>query len=204
MNYIDPSGHAKESSYLENMGELKVCTDGVIKNKYEKRYCGKKPGPYGDRSHQCGMKCFKNKISAEEILYIVVPTGWSQYLYSVGVIINRRTGNYLFGVVAEYGPKDAGLGEVSIYAAWKMKGWGIPSKSERVPKAKRIADSSVRIKKTTFRIIIYRKSTPKPKAKNSGYGWKYTNASKFRKQIKSVGKKFYKPGRGQKKGKCLN
>ena len=186
------------------MSELKVCTDGVIKNKYEKKYCGKKPGPYNDPSHGCGTKCFNNKISAEEIPYIVVPTGWSQYLYSVGVIINRRRGDYLFGVVAEYGPPNAHLGEVSIYAAWKMKRWKIPSKSEKVPESKRIANSSVSIKKTKFRIILYRKSTPKPRDKNSGYGWKYTNTSKFRKQIKSVGKKFYKPGRGQKKGKCLN
>lgn len=36
MNYIDPSGYAKESSYLENMGELKVYTDGVINMRKEK------------------------------------------------------------------------------------------------------------------------------------------------------------------------
>ncbi len=44
----------------------------------------------------------------------------SIYKYSVGVIIDEK-GNYLYCVAAESGPKENGMGEMSIYAAWRMK-----------------------------------------------------------------------------------
>ena len=44
----------------------------------------------------------------------------SIYKYSVGVIIDKE-GNYLYCVAAESGPKANGMGEMSIYAAWRMK-----------------------------------------------------------------------------------
>ena len=44
----------------------------------------------------------------------------SIYKYSVGVIIDEE-GNYLYCVAAESGPKANGMGEMSIYAAWRMK-----------------------------------------------------------------------------------
>lgn len=50
-------------------------------------------------------------------------------------------------------------------------------------------------------MTVFRKSAPN--SSKSGYGWKYKNAKKFRKQIKQVGKKYYKPPRGR-GGRCLN
>ncbi|WP_207727566.1 RHS repeat-associated core domain-containing protein, partial [Anaerostipes hominis (ex Liu et al. 2021)] len=198
INYVDPSGHAKEVSWGRNTDELRICTDGVIKNKYERKKCHHKKGPYGDLDHQCGTRCFNGTIASDDIPYIVVPKNMKAYIYSVGVIVNMKNGNYLFGVVAELGPNSKGLGEVSIYAGWRMKQKGMPSKNKRVPGRYQIGNSSVGGR---WLVNVYRKSAPN--SSKSGYGWKYKNASKFRKQIKQVGKKYYKPPRGR-GGRCLN
>lgn len=34
VNYVDPSGHGRENRMVENVGKLRACTDGNIKNKY--------------------------------------------------------------------------------------------------------------------------------------------------------------------------
>ena len=139
VNYVDPSGHGREVSMSQVVKALRICTDGTIKNKYEKNYCihkkGKKDGPYNDKNHQCKTTAFptnsskKNKMSkiaSDEIPYIVVPPGDKPYIYGIGVIENINTGDYLYCIIADVGPKmlgkkKNGLGEVSIYAAWKMK-----------------------------------------------------------------------------------
>lgn len=199
INYVDPSGHAKEVSTGESTDKLRICTDGVIKNKYEKKRCHKKKGPYGDLSHQCRTTCFNGSIASDDIPYIVVPKKMRPYIYSVGVIIDRNNNNnYLFGVVAELGPNSKGMGEVSIYAGWKMRQWSIPSKKKQVPSWARIGNSSLN---GNWHVTVFRKSAPN--SSKSGYGWKYKNAKKFRKQIKQVGKKYYKPPRGR-GGRCLN
>ena len=200
INYVDPSVHVKEVSIGKNTDELRICTDGVIKNKYERKQCHKKIGPYNDRNHQCGTRCFNGTIASDDIPYIVVPKDLKSYIYSVGVIVNMKNGNYLCAVVAELGPISKGLGEVSIYAGWKMRGWPIPTKKKKNDNKYRIGNSSL---DGSWLVNIYRDSAPNRKASKSGYGWKYKNASKFRKQIKKVGKKFYKPFR-RKGGRCLN
>ncbi|MGI6501485.1 MAG: DNRLRE domain-containing protein [Anaerostipes sp.] len=195
VNYVDPSGH---KYYMEsNVRALRVCTDGKIANKDEaKREKNKNNGPYGDKNHQKETRGFEREIAADQIPYIVVPTNQSKYMLSVGVIINRNTKDYLYCVVAEYGSKKNGMGEVSIYAAWKMREMGIPSMNKKVSKKKRIANQS---QKGSWKIIVYKKSAPN--AKKYRCGWEHKNGSKLRSQIKRIGKKFYKGGR---KGKCLN
>jgi len=93
----------------------------------------------------------------------------------------------LYCVVADLGPTDNGMGEVSIYAAWKMK--------HKVKSKPNIGNKS---QKGDWKIIVYNHSALNPNKKYCGWSM---NDSKLNKQIKERGKKKkYK----MKKGKCLN
>ena len=215
-NFVDPSGHGREVSMSQVVKALRICTDGTIKNKYEKNYCihkkGKKDGPYNDKNHQCKTTAFptnsskKNKMSkiaSDEIPYIVVPPGDKPYIYGIGVIENINTGDYLYCIIADVGPKmlgkkKNGLGEVSIYAAWKMKKNGIPSYNKKVSGNYRIGQSSY---EGNWRIYAYKKAAPKPKATFCGWN---TNPKKLKQQIKKIGKKVHTSVLQSKKRHCLN
>lgn len=61
-------------------------------------------------------------------------------------------------MVAEVGPK--GMGEVSIYAAWRMRGWKAPNKNKKVPDKKKIGERST---EGSWKIILFDKSEPNRK-----------------------------------------
>lgn len=196
ISYIDPSGHKKEwiskkmgKVYKSNTDKLRICTDGKVSKTM------KKSKYYDDSTH--GVEnttcCFGKYVGADKIPYIVVPPSMSSYKFSVGVIVNRKNGNYLYCVVGEQGP-EMKLGEVSIYAAWKMKGIK-PPKNGKVKKEHMIGDTD-QVGKWKF--ILFEISAPNSSSKNK-YGWKYKKTRKLRRQIKRQGKKCY---RGT--GKCLN
>ncbi len=147
---------------------------------------------------------------------------------------------YLFCVVAETGParieaqklkrnKDIEktayeerikevrntLGEVSIYAAWILKGLDVSSiKNIRRKPVKNnkymIGNNSVEKKGTKYEIIIFEKSAPDPS--KSGGGWPYKNAKKFRQRIVKRGEYILKTynnsikntKKSQITGHCLN
>lgn len=113
------------------------------------------------------------------------------YIYSLGVIINKKNGDYLYAVVADTGKDKRGMGEVSIYAAWKMKGITPPKNHVVYPKHK-IANQDQTGK---WKIVLFQKSAPKGKKD----GWHYKTTKALRGHLKSVGKKCYKGT-----GKCLN
>ena len=217
VNMVDPSGHTYGYAYKDSNGEvhiegsewiserkgkvlktkvkeLRICTDGKVTKMM------KKAKYYDDQNHQSGTSCFGKYVAADQIPYIVVPPSKAMYKFSVGVIINTSNNNYLYCVVAEVGPEEKGMGEVSIYAAWKMRGINPPKK---LPKDSRGIDLYMIGNKNqtgNWKIILFKKSSPKPKQKNKKYGWKYKNtASRFRRQIKKEGSKCYTG-----KGKCLN
>ena len=218
VNMVDPSGHMYGYSYKDSNGqihtegfewisrrkgkvfktevkELRICTDGKVTNQMKKNKY------YGDSTHgkRNTTSCFGKYVSADEIPYIVVPPSESRYKYSLGVIIDTNNGNYLYCVVAEIGPEANGMGEVSIYVGWKMKGLKIPKDISKVKKECMIGDKSQEATKK-WKIILFEKSSPKPMKNKKKYGWKYKGkASKFRKQIKKIGSKCYKGT-----GKCLN
>lgn len=75
---------------------------------------------YGDLHHQDSTACFDKDISADNVPYIVIPPSKSSYKFSVGVIVNKKTNDYIYCVVAEVGAEKRGMGEVSIYAAWQI------------------------------------------------------------------------------------
>ena len=124
----------------------------------------------------------------------------SIYKYSVGVIIDKE-GNYLYCVAAESGPKENGMGEMSIYAAWRMKKFKIyfdvdSEKPEILPN-KYIIGVDNKDEGKKYKFILFSKSAPAPEKTRSG--WYYKNQKKLYKQIIEEGKKCY---RGT--GKCLN
>ena len=216
VNVWDPSGHMYGHSYKDSNGEihtegiewisrrkgkvfktevkkLRVCTDGKKTKRMENN------SMYGDLTH--GRKnttaCFGKRISADKIPYIVVPPSKAKYKFSLGVIIDTDSKNYLYCVVAELGPEKNGMGEVSIYAAWKMANIGVPKKTYKIKEKYKIGNIDQEASKK-WKIILFQKSSPMPKAKKCG--WKYKAAPKdFREQIKSVGLECYTG-----LGKCLN
>lgn len=218
VNMVDPSGHMYGYSYKDSNGqihtegfewisrrkgkvfktevkELRICTDGKVTNQMKKNKY------YGDSTHgkRNTTSCFGKYVSADEIPYIVVPPSESRYKYSLGVIIDTNNGNYLYCVVAEIGPEANGMGEVSIYVGWKMKGLSIPTGNTQLNVNYMMGDNSQEATKK-WKIILFEKSSPKPMKNKKKYGWKYKGkASKFRKQIKKIGSKCYKGT-----GKCLN
>ncbi len=208
---------AKNKGTVHNPGEwieMRVCTDGKLTNVMKKNKF------YGDKiTHQDSTSLFGDSISADKIPYIVLPLieeedknkrkkkkeekkeeeDMSIYKYSVGVIIDKE-GNYLYCVAAESGPKANGMGEMSIYAAWRMKKLKIyfdvdSKKPEKLPDNYIIAgDNKDEGKK--YKFILFSKSAPAPEKTRSGW---YKNQKKLYKQIIKEGKKCY---RGT--GRCLN
>lgn len=185
----------KGEVYEEKKRKLKICTDGKVSKLMEIT------GNYGDEHHGKGntTRFLYGDISADEIPYIVVPEGgeYDKFAHSVGVVITED-GNYLYCVVAETGPIENGLGEVSIYAAWKLHKLSTPpelNKFGNLDDNYMLGEDSKDEKK--YRFILFEKSAPAPKKNRSG--WKYKNAKAFRQQIVKEGRKCY---RGT--GKCLN
>ncbi len=122
----------------------------------------------------------------------------SIYKHSVGVIIDEE-GNYLYCVVAESGLKANGMGEISIYAAWRMKklDTNFNVDEAKILKNKYIIASDNKDEGKKYKFILFSKSAPAPEKTRSG--WYYKNQKKLYKQIIEEGKKCY---RGT--GKCLN
>lgn len=187
---------------------LRICTDG----KPTKMFKDNKK--YGDKSHKDTTACFTvdksdvSDISADKIPYIVVPKTEKgiEYKYSVGVIVNLK-GDYLYCVVAEVGPVDKGLGEVSIYAAWKMKGWKVPPDVKKEGKINekycigektqyQYKGSKKHRHKVPWRIILFKTSAPYKKGE---INWQCNDTEKLKEQIILEGKKCY-TGTGE----CLN
>ena len=121
----------------------------------------------------------------------------SIYKHSVGVIIDEE-GNYLYCVVAESGLKANGMGEISIYAAWRMKklDTNFNVDEAKILKNKYIIASDNKDEGKKYKFILFSKSAPAPEKTRSGW---YKNQKKLYKQIIKEGKKCY---RGT--GKCLN
>ena len=182
--------------------------------------CDEKNKFYGDKiTHQDSTSLFGDSISADKIPYIVLPLieeedknkrkkkkeekkeeeDMSIYKYSVGVIIDKE-GNYLYCVAAESGPKANGMGEMSIYAAWRMKKlkiyFDVDSKKPEKLLDNYIIAGDNKDEGKKYKFILFSKSAPAPEKTRSGW---YKNQKKLYKQIIKEGKKCY---RGT--GRCLN
>ena len=203
---------AKNKGIVHNPGEwieMRVCTDGKPTKMMEVNES------YGDKHHQDSTSLFGKSISADKIPYIVIQIveeeekkrkqkkeeeeDMSIYKHSVGVIIDEK-GNYLYCVAAESGPKKNGMGEMSIYAAWRMKKFKIyfdvdSEKPEILPN-KYIIGVDNKDEGKKYKFILFSKSAPAPEKTRAGW---YKNQKKLYKQIIKEGKKCY---RGT--GKCLN
>ncbi len=202
---------AKNKGTVHNPGEwieMRVCTDGKPTKMMEVNES------YGDKHHQDSTSLFGKSISADKIPYIVIPIveeeekkrkqkkeeeeDMSIYKHSVGVIIDEK-GNYLYCVAAESGLKANGMGEISIYAAWRMKklDTNFNVDEAKILKNKYIIASDNKDEGKKYKFILFSKSAPAPEKTRSG--WYYKNQKKLYKQIIEEGKKCY---RGT--GKCLN
>ena len=208
---------AKNKGIVHNPGEwieMRVCTDGKPTNVMKKNKF------YGDKiTHQDSTSLFGDSISADKIPYIVLPLieeedknkrkkkkeekkeeeDMSIYKYSVGVIIDKE-GNYLYCVAAESGPKENGMGEMSIYAAWRMKKFKIyfdvdSEKPEILPN-KYIIGVDNKDEGKKYKFILFSKSAPAPEKTRADW---YKNQKKLYKQIIKEGKKCYIGT-----GRCLN
>ena len=187
---------AKNKGTVHNPGEwieMRVCTDGKPTNvmKANKFYEDKK-------YHQDSTSLFGEDISADKIPYIVLPLieeedenkrkkkkeekkeeeDMSIYKYSVGVIIDEE-GNYLYCVVAESGLKANGMGEISIYAAWRMKklDTNFNVDEAKILKNKYIIASDNKDEGKKYKFILFSKSAPAPEKTRSG--WYYKNQKKI-------------------------
>ncbi len=208
---------AKNKGIVHNPGEwieMRVCTDGKPTKMMEVNEF------YKDDHHQDSTSLFGDSISADKIPYIVLPLieeedknkrkkkkeekkeeeDMSIYKYSVGVIIDKE-GNYLYCVAAESGPKANGMGEMSIYAAWRMKKlkiyFDVDSDKPEILDGKYIIAADNKDEGKKYKFILFSKSAHAPEKTRSG--WYYKNQKKLYKQIIEEGKKCY---RGT--GKCLN
>ena len=189
---------AKNKGIVHNPGEwieMRVCTDGKPTNvmKANKFYEDKK-------YHQDSTSLFGEDISADKIPYIVLPLieeedknkrkkkkeekkeeeDMSIYKYSVGVIIDKE-GNYLYCVAAESGPKENGMGEMSIYAAWRMKKlkiyFDVDSDKPEILDGKYIIAADNKDEGKKYKFILFSKSAPAPEKTRSG--WYYKNQKKI-------------------------
>ncbi len=242
--------------WTETVSILRVCTDGIKTALMEANNL------YGDKNHgeDNDTAYFEDYISADEIPYIVLPGAEEDdeemnekleiFKYSIGVIIRKKKNKnkkiyendgYLFCVVAETGPFeiDKGkktventLGEVSIYAAWILKGLNVSkidttnrksldkynNKKEYI-----IGNNSVKKKGVKYKIIVFEKSAPVSNGHRGGWCYKYhhkegeedhekdyeKNAKIFRQDIVNQGEKIlktYNEKHAETKitGNCLN
>lgn len=189
---------AKNKGIVHNPGEwieMRVCTDGKPTNVMKKNKF------YGDKiTHQDSTSLFGDSISADKIPYIVLPLieeedknkrkkkkeekkeeeDMSIYKYSVGVIIDKE-GNYLYCVAAESGPKKNGMGEMSIYAAWRMKKlkiyFDVDSDKPEILDGKYIIAADNKDEGKKYKFILFSKSAPAPEKTRSG--WYYKNQKKI-------------------------
>ena len=189
---------AKNKGIVHNPGEwieMRVCTDGKPTNVMKKNKF------YGDKiTHQDSTSLFGDSISADKIPYIVLPLieeedknkrkkkkeekkeeeDMSIYKYSVGVIIDKE-GNYLYCVAAESGPKENGMGEMSIYAAWRMKKlkiyFDVDSDKPEILDGKYIIAADNKDEGKKYKFILFSKSAPAPEKTRSG--WYYKNQKKI-------------------------
>ncbi len=229
--------HDLGDKWEETVEILRVCTDGKVSELMEfTEYYGDKHHGKNNKT-----SCFGENIGADEIPYIVLPDNkkTGRFKYSLGVITKKGgkgNGNYLYCVVAETGPKKIQaknlmsketkknksiteqekevqntLGEVSIYAAWKLAGLNTSSidttKTTSLRNTKyMIGNNSVEKKGVKYEIKIFETSSPSSfqkktnKNKKTLYGWKYEDAEEFRKQITDTGDYLLKLD----KKKCLN
>ena len=184
---------AKNKGTVHNPGEwieMRVCTDGKPTKMMEVNES------YGDKHHQDSTSLFGKSISADKIPYIVIPIveeeekkrkqkkeeeeDMSIYKHSVGVIIDEE-GNYLYCVVAESGLKANGMGEISIYAAWRMKklDTNFNVDEAKILKNKYIIASDNKDEGKKYKFILFSKSAPAPEKTRSGW---YKNQKKLYKQ----------------------
>ena len=182
---------AKNKGIVHNPGEwieMRVCTDGKPTKMMEVNES------YGDKHHQDSTSLFGKSISADKITYIVIPIveeeekkrkqkkeeeeDMSIYKHSVGVIIDEE-GNYLYCVVAESGLKANGMGEISIYAAWRMKklDTNFNVDEAKILKNKYIIVSDNKDEGKKYKFILFSKSAPAPEKTRSG--WYYKNQKKI-------------------------
>ncbi len=182
---------AKNKGIVHNPGEwieMRVCTDGKPTKMMEVNES------YGDKHHQDSTSLFGKSISADKITYIVIPIveeeekkrkqkkeeeeDMSIYKHSVGVIIDEE-GNYLYCVVAESGLKANGMGEISIYAAWRMKklDTNFNVDEAKILKNKYIIASDNKDEGKKYKFILFSKSAPAPEKTRSG--WYYKNQKKI-------------------------
>ncbi len=182
---------AKNKGTVHNPGEwieMRVCTDGKPTKMMEVNES------YGDKHHQDSTSLFGKSISADKITYIVIPIveeeekkrkqkkeeeeDMSIYKHSVGVIIDEE-GNYLYCVVAESGLKANGMGEISIYAAWRMKklDTNFNVDEAKILKNKYIIASDNKDEGKKYKFILFSKSAPAPEKTRSG--WYYKNQKKI-------------------------
>ena len=182
---------AKNKGIVHNPGEwieMRVCTDGKPTKMMEVNES------YGDKHHQDSTSLFGKSISADKIPYIVIQIveeeekkrkqkkeeeeDMSIYKHSVGVIIDEE-GNYLYCVVAESGLKANGMGEISIYAAWRMKklDTNFNVDEAKILKNKYIIASDNKDEGKKYKFILFSKSAPAPEKTRSG--WYYKNQKKI-------------------------
>ena len=116
------SNYIEQNVVIHHSNEMDVCTDGFMDNGHN----------YGDKSHIGATALFGDKISADKVNYMVVPTGHPEYsslLGCVGVVRNNDTGEFVYAVVCEGGPSESSdwygesaWDEVSIKVAWELNG----------------------------------------------------------------------------------
>ena len=98
-------------SYLSK--ELRICTDGAT-------------SAYGSTSHQTETAFsgrFHISTPANEIPYIVIPmnqNGYNDLIGCIGVVIDNKTGRYVYAIIGDGGPSKNGFGEVSLKVAWEL------------------------------------------------------------------------------------
>ena len=180
------STRSNKPSELFRVNDLRIDTDGAINGRTSSLR------PYGDETHQSETSYFQGKIASDEIPYFVIPyysnedkDKYKKYSRSVGVLIDFSTNNYVYGIVADNNDelKNNTVGEISIYAAWNIKG-----QLKKKPKIKGIKTEG------KYGIILYAKSAPK-----GGWNANVRKPAALRKKILKQGKRCFKGV-----GKCLN
>ena len=93
---------------------LRICTDGAKK--------GVIPDSNWQRQTAYGNYNKGIYLDALSVNYIVLPGNYSgdAKLGDLGAVIDKKTGNVIWCIVGEVGPKGAGFGEVSIAAVWDL------------------------------------------------------------------------------------
>ena len=99
----------KMNAIAYSFKQMAVCTDGI-------------GAEHNDEYHASSTAYMGGKLNADVHHYIVIPTDHPQYrdlLGAPGIIYDRATGKYVYGIVGEGGPKGK-YGEVSISTVWDL------------------------------------------------------------------------------------